>query len=79
MRQLEKIVVHRPQIPLVRPYRLALGTVRHYGTLIVELADRDGRRGLRVATGLTGYTDETIEDNRHTAREFAAEQPACLA
>lgn len=73
MHTLEVITVHRLAVPLVHPYRLAFGVIERFDTLIVEAADREGRRGLGEATVLTGYTDETIDDCWRVAREFAQE------
>ena len=69
---LERVDVHRLRMPLVTPYKLAFGPVEHFDTIVVEIADRDGRAGLGEATVLTGYTDETIDDAWRVAREFAA-------
>lgn len=71
MARLDRITVHRLQVPLHAPYRLAFGPVEHYDTLVVECAGRDGAVGLGEATVLTGYTDETIEDSWDAARELA--------
>ncbi len=71
--QFERIDVHRLQVPLVTPYRLAFGPVEHFDTIVVEITDRDGRVGLGEATVLTGYTDETIEGAWGLARELAAQ------
>jgi L-alanine-DL-glutamate epimerase-like enolase superfamily enzyme len=67
---IEAIEAHLLSVPLVEPYRLAFGPVDHYDTIIVELADADGRRGFGEATLLTGYTDETIGGAWPTAREL---------
>jgi len=67
------ISVHRLEIPLTVPYRLAFGTVTHFDTLVVECVARDGRAGLGEATVLTGYTSETIEDSWRAACNMAEE------
>ena len=72
MQALDTIAIHRLQVPLMVPYRLAFGPVEHFDTVIVEAVDRDGRTGFGEATILTGYTDETIEDSWRAARELAA-------
>ena len=59
-------------MPLTQPYRLAFGPVDHYDTILVQLADADGRRGFGEATLLTGYTDETLAQGWPLARELAA-------
>ena len=71
MRALHEIRIARLRIPLSKPYRLAFGAVEHYDTIVVELVDNDGHRGLGEATVLTGYTDETIEESWAVARQFA--------
>lgn len=68
---IESITVFRLAVPLTKPYRLAFGAVERYDTLIVEMTDRDGRRGLGEATVLTGYTDETIDDCWRVASDIA--------
>ena len=70
---LERVDVHRLRVPLVTPYKLAFGPVEHFDTIVVELADRDGRVGFGEATVLTGYTDEAIDDAWRVAREFSAD------
>jgi L-alanine-DL-glutamate epimerase-like enolase superfamily enzyme len=71
--EFERITVHRLEVPLTVPYRLAFGPVEFYDTIIAELTARDGRSGLGEATVLTGYTEETIEDSWRVARELASE------
>jgi L-alanine-DL-glutamate epimerase-like enolase superfamily enzyme len=70
--RIDAIDAHLLSVPLTEPYRLAFGPVDHYDTIIVELADADGRRGFGEATLLTGYTDETIGEAWPAARELAA-------
>ena len=67
---LERIELHRLEIPLERPYRLAFGPVRHYDTIVVQVTDGDGRHGFGEATLLTGYTDETIDEGYALARDL---------
>ena len=71
MQVLDSIAVHRLRVPLTVPYRLAFGPVECFDSIIAEVVDRDGRTGFGEATILTGYTDETIDDSWHAAREFA--------
>lgn len=73
MNHLDSIAVYRLQVPLVRPYRLAFGTVERYDTIIVAATDGEGRCGFGEATVLTGYTDETIDDAWRVGRQFAAQ------
>lgn len=53
------ITVSRPVVPLLQPYRLVLGAVERYDSLIVETADRESGRGAGEATVQTGSTRET--------------------
>ena len=69
---IDRVDVHRLRVPLRTPYKLAFGPLEHFDTIIVEIADRDGREGFGEATVLTGYTDETIDGAWRAAREFAA-------
>ncbi|MBI3068951.1 MAG: hypothetical protein HYY79_08810, partial [Betaproteobacteria bacterium] len=71
MHGFDRITVYRLSIPLKVPYRLSFGTVEHFDTLVVELADGRGGVGLGEATVLTGYTDETINESWQTACRFA--------
>ncbi|HSO08220.1 MAG TPA: enolase C-terminal domain-like protein [Pelomicrobium sp.] len=71
MAVIDRIVIHRLQVPLVTPYKLAFGPVTAFDTLIAELRDADGRHGFGEATLLTGYTDETIDGAWTLARELA--------
>lgn len=72
MDTIDAIDVHRLEVPLTTPYRLAFGPVDHYDTIIIELRDTDGRCGFGEATLLTGYTDETIDGSAVLARELAS-------
>jgi o-succinylbenzoate synthase len=67
----ERIQAHRLRVPLTTPYKLAFGPVTHFDTIVIEIADAEGRQGFGEATVLTGYTDETIDDAWRVAREFA--------
>jgi len=73
--RIERVDVHRLEIPLERPYRLAFGPVTHYDTVVVEIAGADGEAGCGEATLLTGYTDETIDDGYALARDLARQLP----
>lgn len=72
---IERIDVHRLEIPLERPYRLAFGPVTHYDTVVVTVVDGDGRSGHGEATLLTGYTDETIGAGHALALDIARQLP----
>ncbi len=65
----EEVHVSRLRIPLAQPYKLALGSVVHFDTLLVT-AIVDGRRGFGEATILSGYTDENIEDSWKLAQDL---------
>ena len=71
MTRIARIRLTRLKVPLKATYRLALGPVGHFDTLLVECESSDGRAGLGEATVLTGYTDETIEGAWRTAGEIA--------
>lgn len=58
--KLKKLTLRRLQLPLTVPYRLSLGALEAFDTILVEAEDADGRTGIGEATLLTGYTDETI-------------------
>ena len=73
--KIERVELHRLEIPLTRPYRLAFGPVTQYDTILVEAIGRDGEHGFGEATLLTGYTDETIGDSYTLACEIARQLP----
>src|SRR5438093_6127906 len=73
--KIERVDVHRLEIPLERPYRLAFGPVTHYDTVLVVIAGDDGRSGFGEATLLTGYTDETIDAGHALACAIARDLP----
>lgn len=68
---LDSIALYRLRVPLTAPYHLAFGVVNAYETILVEIADVDGRCGIGEGTVLTGYSDETIEDSWAAADAFA--------
>ena len=67
--KIEEVQVSRLRIPLSQPYKLALGSVAHFDTLLAT-AVIDGRRGFGEATILSGYTDENIEDSWKLAQDL---------
>jgi len=86
----ERVSLHRLEVPLASPYKLSFGPVTKFDTILVEAQDSDGRIGLGEATLLTGYTDETVEGAWGVMQRIAAgfpglapqrclEQPAGLA
>ncbi len=73
MSTLAGIRLHRLEVPLGTPYKLAFGVVRHFDTLLAEVEDAEGRTGLGEATVLPGYTDETVEGSWTLMRRLAGE------
>ncbi|MDA0306712.1 MAG: mandelate racemase [Proteobacteria bacterium] len=53
--------LHLLSIPLKKPYRLAFGDVTHFDTIIVEVEDKDGRRGFGEATLLEAYGGGSVD------------------
>ncbi|MEE8350658.1 MAG: mandelate racemase/muconate lactonizing enzyme family protein [Rhodospirillales bacterium] len=53
--------LHLLSIPLEKPYRLAFGDVTHFDTIIVEVEDKDGRRGFGEATLLEAYGGGSVD------------------
>jgi L-alanine-DL-glutamate epimerase-like enolase superfamily enzyme len=64
------IHVRRLEVPLTTPYKLAMGAVHHFDTVLVSVQTASGA-GIGEATILTGYTDETIEQSWTLARSLA--------
>jgi L-alanine-DL-glutamate epimerase-like enolase superfamily enzyme len=60
----------RLKVPLTTPYKLAMGAVRHFDTILVCVESDDGA-GIGEATILTGYTDETITGSWTLANDLA--------
>ena len=58
---LTHITLHRLRVPLRVPYKLSLGEIKAFDTLLVEAHAGDERVGLGEATVLRGYTHETID------------------
>jgi len=73
--RIERVSLHRLEVPLRVPYKLAFGVVRHFDTLVAELRDSDGRTGFGEATVLTGYTEETADGSWTLMQELAASLP----
>ncbi len=67
---IEEIRLDRLSIPLKEPYKLSLGAVSAFGTILARIVV-GGREGLGEATILTGYTDETIDDGWRRAQALA--------
>lgn len=68
---IERLTLYRLNLPLATPYKLALGAVRAFNTILAEARDNDGRVGYGEATILTGYTDETVDGSWRFARDLA--------
>lgn len=58
---IEEIRLDRLCLPLKEPYKLAMGTVNAFDTIVARVVV-NGREGLGETTILTGYTNETIDD-----------------
>jgi L-alanine-DL-glutamate epimerase-like enolase superfamily enzyme len=71
---IDEIELFRLEIPLTSPYKLALGSVGHFDTILVRLR-AEGRVGLGEATILTGYTGETIDQSWMLATRLAERFP----
>jgi len=69
--KIKHIVLYRLRVPLTTPYRLSLGAIHAFDTVLVEARADSGRIGLGEATYLTGYTDETVEDSWTRAQQLA--------
>ncbi|MDA7949226.1 MAG: mandelate racemase [Hyphomicrobiaceae bacterium] len=67
--KIEHITLRRLRIPLRAPYKLALGDVTHFDTILAQTVTDDGQ-GTGEATILTGYTDETIAESWTRACEM---------
>ena len=67
-----RIKLHRLKVPLQVSYKLSLGEIRAFDTLLVEAHSDDGGIGLGEATLLTGYTHETVEQAWTLACELAS-------
>lgn len=67
---IEEVRLDRVRLPLKEPYKLALGAVTAFDTILAHVV-LGGHAGLGEATILTGYTDETIEDAWSRAQALA--------
>ncbi len=65
------IRLHLLKLPLQVPYKLSLGVVREFDTLLVEVGDEDGRVGYGEATYLPGYSGERVAEAWSLAGEVA--------
>lgn len=71
----KSVTLHRLRLPLAVPYKLALGVVEVFDTILVEVTGTDGGTGYGEATLLTGYTEETIDQAWDRARDSARMMP----
>ncbi|MBU2533845.1 MAG: hypothetical protein KKB37_13980, partial [Alphaproteobacteria bacterium] len=69
---ISSINLTRLAVPLKVPYKLALGDVKVFDTILAEVMIAD-RSGLGEASIVTGYTTETIDASWAAARRFAEE------
>lgn len=74
---LESISIYRFELPLIVPYKLAFGDVRHFDTVLVVVKAVDGQVGVGEATILTGYTEETIDGSWLLAKQLARQTLEC--
>ena len=69
--RLAAVTLHLLKLPLRVPYKLSLGVIREFDTLLVEARDDDGRTGWGEATYLTGYSEEIVGDSWRLACDLA--------
>lgn len=69
---LSEIALHRLNLPLKAPYKLAFGPVLALDTVLVTVTGDNGETGFGEATILTGYTPETIDGAWDEAQQLAA-------
>jgi L-Ala-D/L-Glu epimerase len=75
---IEEIRLQRLKLPLKEPYKLALGAVTCFDTILAHVVV-SGREGVGEATILTGYTDETIDSAWARAQALASHLVASSA
>jgi len=64
---IDTVTLYRFSLPLIEPYKLAMGVVEAFDTVLAVIEDAAGT-GFGEATILTGYTDETIDGCWRVAR-----------
>lgn len=69
--RIEQVTVRHVALPLRQPYRLAIGVVERFDTLLVEMHDDAGGVGYGEATVLPGYTEETLDGAWQRIRDGA--------
>ena len=70
--KIERIELHRVQLPLVRPFRTSSAYRTHIEHILVRLMDADGAEGWgEIATAVDPfYNSETTETAWHMAHDF---------
>ncbi len=71
---IDAITLRLLSLPLKTPYKLALGPVSHFDTILVQV-NTDESFGLGEATILTGYTTETVGESWIRMVEVARKLP----
>lgn len=69
--QVESVELFRVEIPLYTPYITRLGSFASFETIVGEVHDADGRRGIGDATIIEGYTDETRDGGWRVCQALA--------
>ena len=64
---IDTVTLYRFSLPLIEPYKLAMGVVGAFDTVLAVIEDGGGT-GFGEATILTGYTEETIDGCWRVAR-----------
>ena len=64
---IDAVTLYRFSLPLIEPYKLAMGAVGAFDTVLTVIEDSGGT-GFGEATILTGYTEETIDGCWRVAR-----------
>lgn len=68
---IDTITLYRFSLPLIRPYKLALGDIEAFDTVLCVAQDKAGGQGFGEATILTGYTPETMTESWRIAADLA--------
>lgn len=70
--QIQRLTLHRVQVPLTVPYKVSLATIAAFDLVLVEMFGPQGEVGLGEAAIVTGYTPETIGQSWNLACELGA-------
>lgn len=70
--QIKSVTLYTIAMPMRTPFSTHLGTVRNREGIIVEVLDKDGRKGYGegVAFSSPWYTEETVVTSYHMLKEF---------